>query len=436
MGYGNDLEAQFPEVAGEWHPTRNGDVRADRLAPKSNRKVWWLGSCGHEWEAVVANRTARRSGCPYCANQKVGYGNDLATRHPELAAQWHPTRNGDLTPQQIPYGARRNAWWRCASGHEWRAMVFKRSAGSSCGQCILIGVSEVELRAFAELRHVLEGHLAPLRRDARLVTPHRQRLRVDMILGDVAVEYDGSYWHKNTGARDREKTQRLQRAGYKVIRVREQPLALTGPGDTAAPRAATPFQVAAAVLQKMIDENFLSTAAARAEAATYIASGRLVAREEADCAVNALRARDLGARSLAAQFPRIAEQWHPHRNGELTPTQVTPGSGKEVWWLCAAGHAWRAKIDQRVGKGNGCGFCSGRYATETTSLAAQRPDLAAQWHPTLNGTLLPVEVTPHSGRVVWWLCTQGHAAKDSVANRSKGMVCQYCPRSRRGRSAC
>ncbi|NED00763.1 zinc-ribbon domain-containing protein, partial [Streptomyces sp. SID6648] len=100
----------------------------------------------------------RRSGCPYCANQKVGYGNDLATRHPELAAQWHPTRNNDLTPDQIPYGARRNVWWRCASGHEWRAMVFKRSAGSSCDQCKLTGVSEVELRAFAELSRVLVGH--------------------------------------------------------------------------------------------------------------------------------------------------------------------------------------------------------------------------------------------------------------------------------------
>ncbi|MFI5998280.1 zinc-ribbon domain-containing protein [Streptomyces sp. NPDC051362] len=433
MGYGNDLTTHFPEVAHEWHPTRDGDVQPDRIAPKSNRKVWWQGPCGHEWEAAVANRTSRRSGCPYCANQKVGYGNDLATRHPEIAAQWHPTRNNHLTPDQIPYGARRNIWWRCASGHVWRAMVFKRSAGSSCDQCKLIGVSEVELRAFTELDRVLGGHLKPLSRDVRLSTPHRQRLRVDMILGDIAVEYDGSYWHKNTGIRDREKTQRLQRAGYKVIRVREHPLPLTGPSDTTAPRAAKPFQVAAAVLQKMIDEEFLPTAAAREAAATYIAGGRLVAREEADRAVNALRAQDHGAESLAARFPRIAKQWHPHRNDKLTPIQVTARSGKEVWWLCAAGHAWRAKIDQRVGKGTGCGYCSLRYATETTSLAIRMPDLAVLWHPTLNGTLMATHVTPHTRRVVWWLCTRGHATQDSVANRSKGMVCQHCPNSRRNR---
>ncbi|MFJ2607943.1 zinc-ribbon domain-containing protein [Streptomyces sp. NPDC087425] len=420
-------------MASEWHPTRNAGIQPDQVAPQSNRKVWWLGSCGHEWQATVANRTAKGSGCPYCTNQRVGFGNDLATRHPELAAQWHPTRNKDLTPKQIPYGARVNAWWRCASGHEWRAMVFKRSAGSSCDRCKLIGVSELELRTFAELRQVLDGHMRPLMRDVRLSAP-RQRLRVDMILGDVAVEYDGSYWHKDKFTRDQEKTARLQRAGYKVIRVREHPLPLTGPCDTTAPRAAKPFQVAAAVLQKMVEEDFLPADAAREAATTYIAAGRLVAQEDADHAVHALRAREHGSRSLAAQLPHIAEQWHPHLNGKLSPKQVTAGSGKDVWWLCAAGHAWRAKIDQRVGKGTGCGFCSGRYVTKTTSLAARRPDLAAQWHPTLNGTLRPTHVTPHTRRVVWWLCAEGHAAEDSVADRTKGLVCQHCPNSRRRRA--
>ncbi|MGI5195652.1 zinc-ribbon domain-containing protein [Streptomyces sp. CA-288835] len=163
VGFGNDLATKSPDIAHEWHPTRNGDLRPDLVAPRSNRNVWWLGLCGHEWEAVIANRTGRaRSGCPYCANQKVGYGNDLATRHPELAAEWHPSKNGDLTPEQVPYGARRNVWWRCARGHEWRAMVFKRSSGSSCSKCGLIGVSELEVRAFAELQYVLDRHVTPL----------------------------------------------------------------------------------------------------------------------------------------------------------------------------------------------------------------------------------------------------------------------------------
>jgi hypothetical protein len=169
-----------------------------------------------------------------------------------------------------------------------------------------------------------------------------------MILGDVAVEYDGSHWHKDKAARDRDKTDLLQRAGYKVIRVREHPLALIGPYDTRAPRAAKPFHVAAAVLRKMIDVDFLPTVAARDAAATYVAAGRCVAQGEADRAVNALRAREHGSRSLAALFPQIAEQWHPHLNGELSPKQVTARSGKEVWWLCQGRPACRQGDRVRV----------------------------------------------------------------------------------------
>ena len=80
----------------------------------------------------------------------------------------------------------------------------------------------------------------------------------------------------------------VQQAGYKVIRVREHPLPLTGPYDTRAPRAAKPFHVAAAVLQKMIDEDFLPTVVARDAAATYIAASRPVGQDEADRAVNEL----------------------------------------------------------------------------------------------------------------------------------------------------
>lgn len=424
-----------PQVAQEWHPTLNGDLTPDLVTAGAHRKVWWLGRCGHPWQAVVSNRTGpMRSGCPYCANQKVGFGNDLATRHPDIAAQRHPTRNGELTPRQIPFGARRNVWWRCARGHEWRAMVFKRSAGSACDRCALIGVSEVELRAFTELHHVLQDHLSPQQRDVRLHTSAGQRLRVDMIFGKIAVEYDGSYWHRGKDDRDQEKTARLRQAGYHVIRVREHPLELTGPCDTHAPRAASAFHVAAAVLQKMLDDALLPTAAAQQAARDYIAAGGPVAQDQTDRTVNALRGREYGPASLAEQFPLIAAQWHPRLNGELTPKHVTARSGKRVWWLCAAGHAWQAKVDQRVGKGTGCGFCSGRYATETTSLAARRPDIAEQWHPTRNGELAPTHVTPHSARVVWWLCAAGHAVEDAVANRAKGMVCQRCPRSRRARS--
>ncbi len=41
---------------------------------------------------------------------------------------------------------------------------------------------------------------------------------------DVAIEYDGSYWHKSKLLGDNEKNARAKKAGIKLIRIREHKL--------------------------------------------------------------------------------------------------------------------------------------------------------------------------------------------------------------------
>ncbi len=55
-------------------------------------------------------------------------------------------------------------------------------------------------------------------------------------------------------------------------------------------------------------------------------------------------------------FPEIAAQWHPTKNGDLRPEDVSAGSGKKVWWKCpvADDHEWAATIANRAGRGSGC----------------------------------------------------------------------------------
>ena len=67
----------------------------------SHKKVWWTCLKGHEWQTTVVART-RGSGCPVCANQVIlsGY-NDLLSIDPELASEWHPTKNGELKPDMV-----------------------------------------------------------------------------------------------------------------------------------------------------------------------------------------------------------------------------------------------------------------------------------------------------------------------------------------------
>src|SRR5437762_2142862 len=84
--YQKTLSDLFPEVAKEWHPTRNGAIRPDSISPFSKKKVWW--QCAehpqHVWDAVIGNRTGRKSRCPFCAGRRADRTNSLAALRPDL----------------------------------------------------------------------------------------------------------------------------------------------------------------------------------------------------------------------------------------------------------------------------------------------------------------------------------------------------------------
>ena len=61
----NDLSTTHPELAAQWHPTQNKSLTAFDVSAGSNRMVWWLGECGHEWKSVICSRASDQEGKPY-----------------------------------------------------------------------------------------------------------------------------------------------------------------------------------------------------------------------------------------------------------------------------------------------------------------------------------------------------------------------------------
>ena len=53
----------------------------------------------------------------------------------------------------------------------------------------------------------------------------------------------------------------------------------------------------------------------------------------------------------------LLEEWNTERNGNLSPKDITYGSGKRVWWKCNRGHEWYVSIGNRV-YGTNCPVCS------------------------------------------------------------------------------
>jgi hypothetical protein len=130
----NDLATTHPDLALQavgWDPTKIGKG--------NDKKVEWLGECGHTWIATISSRSYRQDSCPFCSGHRVLVGfNDLATTHPDLALQavgWNP--------KEVSAGSNKKLRWRCELGHEWSSTVTNRTSleSTGCPSCATRGFS-------------------------------------------------------------------------------------------------------------------------------------------------------------------------------------------------------------------------------------------------------------------------------------------------------
>lgn len=410
------LLSEFPELAAQWNYEKNEGLTPEDVAPHSGKKVWWKCKEGHEWQATVNNRANGR-GCPYCAGKQVlrGY-NDLATKAPDLASEWHPSKNGALTPEDVTLYANKKVWWQCEKGHEWQAKVNNRANGTGCpycsGQRVLVGYNDLETKApelAAQWNYEKNGKLTP-----RDVTLHSGQ-KVWWKCLKCGCEWKAAVSDRVIG------TQCPVCSGKTVLPEANSLQALrpelaaewhpTLNGDL------TPDQVTIGSKKKVwwkCKEGHEWQASIcnrkKGSGCPYCAGERVIP----------------GETDLATLYPDIAAEWHPTKNGALTPDQVKPGAKQKVWWRCAKGHEWEAAVYSRS-NGVGCPYCKGKKVMPgETDLATTHPDLSAEWHPTKNGSLTPQDVSAGSHKLVWWQCEQRHAWKASVKDRVRGNGCPYC----------
>ncbi|EFV14354.2 hypothetical protein HMPREF9336_00804 [Segniliparus rugosus ATCC BAA-974] len=227
----------LPEIASQWHPTRNGKHTPQNVVWSSKRSVWWLADCcGHEWqEPVVSRNKYQRLRCPNCRTIL----DSLAWQDPGLAAEWSPTN--PVTAWQIRPNAstQYTPEWICATNpeHVWQAPLSGRTRGSECPECREAGKSRVELDHHAAAAEVFgKSRSGATIKDAAFTTRKSWTVDISAEAGGhrVVVEYDGAYWHAAPAKVlvDERKSLDLLAAGYAVVRLREDdlaPLAITHP---------------------------------------------------------------------------------------------------------------------------------------------------------------------------------------------------------------
>ena len=409
----NDLATVRPDLAAQWHPTKNGNMKPTDVIAGTDKNVWWKCEKGHEWQARINNRV-NGNNCPICIGKKVLVGyNDLETVRPELAKEWHPTKNGALTPQDVVAGSNKKVWWQCKNGHEWKTAISHRGLrGTGCPICSgENGTSFPEQAIFFYFCQVTAAY-------NRYMVDTKTEIDVYLPEYKIGIEYDGAYFHKGAEAEQREKRKqkKLDKLGILLVRVREMESQLDEHTVYSKPGASD------AELTQTIKE-LLSHVSKAANASFSVDVD--VARDRSRIYERYVQGEK--ENSLLIKNPVLASEWHPTKNGKLLPEMVTPSSNKKVWWQCEKGHEWEAVINSR-NQGAGCPYCSGLKAiVGYNDLETVNPELASQWHPTKNGALTPQDVTVGSNKKVWWQCEKGHEWKTEISHRGlRGTGCPIC----------
>ena len=299
------LSEEKPEVAAQWHPTKNEGLTPDQVSSNTYKKVWWLlryddeqtgRHFDFEWQEYIRNRAMLGYGCPYLSGHAVCPGfNDLATLYPEVAKEWHPIKNGDLTPDLVTAKSAQSVWWylpfddpRTGKHYdfEWKSKIKSRTVnGSGC--------------------------------------PYL--------------------------------------SGQKVWS---------------------------------------------------------------------------GFNDLATLYPEIAKEWHPTKNGILTPDKVSPGTTTRAWWLVSYDaptgdrfdFEWNATIHSRVFLKAACPYITGRAVWPGfNDLKSAFPEIAREWSDSRNAESSS-KVYKYSTKKYWWKCDVcGHVWRTTVSNRTRlGTRCPVC----------
>lgn len=342
----NDLGTKNPAIAAEWHPTKNGDLTAQHVGPGTPKKVWWLGECGHEWDATINSRTGRGWGCPICSGSRVLAGfSDLATVNPALAAEWHPTKNGDLTAQHVKSQSSRKIWWLGGTcGHEWEATISSRYRGKGCPICsgrqVLIGFNDL-----VTTNPILAAEWHPTK-NGDLTAQHVGYGTNKKVwwLGSCKHDWQARIYDRNSFGCP-------YCAGQKVL-IGFNDLATTNPELAAEWHPTLNGKITPQEVSSGTDRKIWWLGKCGHEWDAALSSRRKSGEGCPTCRGFKVL---VGFNDLASINPIVAAEWHPTKNGKLMATQVTTGSHTKIWWLGKCGHEWSAAIYTR--KVSGCPKC-------------------------------------------------------------------------------
>eukprot|EP01083_Nonionella_stella_P275015 933970_1 len=435
-----------PDVANEFHPDKNDSLTPSDIHASSSKRVWWKCSTdpNHEWKASPDSRTGKaRTGCPLCSGHTVSSANCLANVNAEVAAEFHATKNGNLTPTNIHGSSKKTVWWQCRriGEHMWQSSPKSRTRSTtSRSQCpFCAGMCVLEPQSIAVMYPAIASEfdtsqntsfsacsLSPQSNRAvwwRCPRNHVWQERVSRrVRGDLECP-------TCLGEKDQIPTHHIIPRPSKCL-------------TSVYPDIAQEFHFlkngnfTARSVHAKSDKQFWWQCPIDPDHEWKSTISNRTGPRKSGCPF----CSDLNSskkKSLRSCYPDIAQEFNSFRNGHLTPESVHANSNKRVWWRCRTdpAHEWKAIICNRTGsKKSGCPFCSGSRVTENNCLANVSPELSRQFHSSKNVDMTPETVHAWSNKHLWWECSvdPSHEWRERACNRIRKIErgCPFCSNER------
>ena len=215
----NDLITTHPHLAAHWHPS---SPPMTRFHEGSRTLLEWLCPEGHTTTAIVRNRARRGQGCSVCSGALIVTGvNDLATRNPSLAEEWHP--DNETRANEVALNSNSRVKWQCLKNadHVWEASPNGR-VRNGCPHCVRNTFTSKGEKGLASwVTRTLPN--AKVMRNARsVVKGHELDIYVPHL--SLAIEFNGNYYHSDrfrAATYHRDKYTDCQASGVRLVQITE-----------------------------------------------------------------------------------------------------------------------------------------------------------------------------------------------------------------------
>jgi hypothetical protein len=369
-------------------------------------------------------------------------GRTLADLFPAIAKEWDYEENLPLTPDLFAPGSEQKVAWRCLLGHKWNATIKNRAKLSSgCPDCYRGQQSEQTTKRLAKKAGTLEAASPPF----LSLWDHSKNSKFRP--GELAASSSHRVWWMCPKGHSFSRSPAHMSENSECPRCNSllcQRPEIAAQWDTERNGDRRPEEYlpgsAANVWWRCEYEHTWRSAINQRTAGSGCPQCFEVRRSFMPEVALARRE----GKSLAELNPPCLIEWDQQKNGDEKPSDVLLNNKQKYWWQCLHGHTYQQTVVTKV-RGYNCPECAKVTRAEAVrrakllksgSLADKFAALAAEWHPSRNGTLQPSDVSCNSHMEVWWLCPKGHEWKKSpgyrvtLAKRGSQFICPICTPTR------